>query len=129
MVSTVVSFSGSIVQLAPEVRRRTQPLDCLSTCRFEIHNGNILRLFHVKEEDEGMYTCTSENSVGKTEAFAMLQVHGKNSRNRAPGVRQGNPLVHLNHARVDRSMATVWCVFVSAHLCRSFSSSPARSLC
>lgn len=49
----------------------------LSTSRFEIHNGNILRLFRVKEEDEGTYTCTSENSVGKTEASAMLQVHGK----------------------------------------------------
>ncbi|MEQ2313289.1 hypothetical protein AMECASPLE_000278 [Ameca splendens] len=43
--------------------------------RFEIRNGNNLRLFHVKEQDEGTYTCTSENSVGKTEASAMLQVH------------------------------------------------------
>lgn len=45
--------------------------------RFEIRNGNGLRLFRVKEEDEGTYTCTSENSVGKTEASAMLQIHGK----------------------------------------------------
>ena len=45
--------------------------------RFEIRNGNSLRLFRVKEQDEGTYTCTSENSVGKTEASAMLQVHGK----------------------------------------------------
>lgn len=45
--------------------------------RFEIRNGNNLRLFRVKEQDEGMYTCTSENSVGKTEASAMLQVHGE----------------------------------------------------
>nr|XP_033486331.1 roundabout homolog 2 [Epinephelus lanceolatus] len=43
--------------------------------RFEIRNGNSLRLFRVKEQDEGTYTCTSENSVGKTEASAMLQVH------------------------------------------------------
>lgn len=43
--------------------------------RFEIRNGNNLRLFRVKEQDEGTYTCTSENSVGKTEASAMLQVH------------------------------------------------------
>lgn len=47
------------------------------TIRFEIHNGNSLRLFRVKELDEGTYTCTSENSVGKTEASAMLQVHGE----------------------------------------------------
>uniref|UniRef100_A0A8C6SSY0 Uncharacterized protein n=1 Tax=Neogobius melanostomus TaxID=47308 RepID=A0A8C6SSY0_9GOBI len=45
--------------------------------RFEIRNGNNLRLLRVKEQDEGTYTCTSENSVGKTEASAMLQVHGK----------------------------------------------------
>ncbi|KAK7905187.1 hypothetical protein WMY93_017794 [Mugilogobius chulae] len=43
--------------------------------RFEIRNGNNLRLFRVQEQDEGTYTCTSENSVGKTEASAMLQVH------------------------------------------------------
>ncbi|CAG08901.1 unnamed protein product, partial [Tetraodon nigroviridis] len=59
---------------APTVRWRREEGE-LPRGRFEIHNGNILRLFHVKEEDEGMYTCTSENSVGKTEASAMLQVH------------------------------------------------------
>ncbi|TNN01716.1 hypothetical protein fugu_011098 [Takifugu bimaculatus] len=59
---------------APTVRWRREEGE-LPRGRFEIHNGNILRLFHVKAEDEGMYTCTSENSVGKTEAFAMLQVH------------------------------------------------------
>lgn len=48
-----------------------------SLSRFEIRNGNNLRLFNVREQDEGTYTCTSENSVGKTEASAMLQVHGK----------------------------------------------------
>uniref|UniRef100_A0A3Q3WTC1 Roundabout, axon guidance receptor, homolog 3 (Drosophila) n=1 Tax=Mola mola TaxID=94237 RepID=A0A3Q3WTC1_MOLML len=59
---------------APTVRWRREEGE-LPRGRFEIHNGNSLRLFRVKELDEGTYTCTSENSVGKTEASAMLQVH------------------------------------------------------
>ena len=49
----------------------------LPTVRFEIRNDNSLRVVRVREEDEGTYTCMSENSVGKTEASAVLQVHGK----------------------------------------------------
>ncbi|XP_041850026.1 roundabout homolog 2-like isoform X2 [Melanotaenia boesemani] len=59
---------------SPTVRWRRDEGE-LPRGRFEIHNGNNLRLFRVKEQDEGTYTCTSENSVGKTEASAMLQVH------------------------------------------------------
>ncbi|KAM9801671.1 roundabout homolog 2 [Neosynchiropus ocellatus] len=59
---------------APTVRWRREDGE-LPRGRFEIRNGNSLRLFRVKEHDEGTYTCTSENSVGKTEASAMLQVH------------------------------------------------------
>ncbi|XP_068601861.1 roundabout homolog 2 [Brachionichthys hirsutus] len=59
---------------APTIRWRREEGE-LPRGRFEIRNGNSLRLFGVKEQDEGMYTCTSENSVGKTEASAMLQVH------------------------------------------------------
>ncbi|XP_034053795.1 roundabout homolog 2 isoform X1 [Gymnodraco acuticeps] len=58
----------------PTVRWRREEGE-LPRGRFEIRNGNGLRLFRVKEEDEGTYTCTSENSVGKTEASAMLQIH------------------------------------------------------
>ncbi|KAM6988285.1 LOW QUALITY PROTEIN: roundabout homolog 2 [Tautogolabrus adspersus] len=60
----------------PTVRWRREEGE-LPRGRFEIRNGNSLRLFRVKEQDEGTYICTSENSVGKTEASAMLQVHGK----------------------------------------------------
>ncbi|XP_047450926.1 roundabout homolog 2 isoform X1 [Mugil cephalus] len=59
---------------APTVRWRREEGE-LPRGRFEIRNGNSLRLLRVKEQDEGTYTCTSENSVGKTEASAMLQVH------------------------------------------------------
>uniref|UniRef100_A0A3Q2SUR2 Roundabout, axon guidance receptor, homolog 3 (Drosophila) n=1 Tax=Fundulus heteroclitus TaxID=8078 RepID=A0A3Q2SUR2_FUNHE len=59
---------------APTLRWRREEGE-LPRGRFEIRNGNNLRLFRVKEQDEGTYTCTSENSVGKTEASAMLQVH------------------------------------------------------
>lgn len=45
--------------------------------RFEIRSDNSLRLIRVRAEDEGTYTCVTENSVGKTEASAVLQVHGK----------------------------------------------------
>lgn len=48
--------------------------------RFEIHSDNSLRLVRVRAEDEGTYTCVTENSVGKTEASAVLQVHGKTLR-------------------------------------------------
>ncbi|XP_068572245.1 roundabout homolog 2 isoform X4 [Cebidichthys violaceus] len=58
----------------PTVRWRREEGE-LPRGRFEIRNGNSLHLFRVKEQDEGTYTCTSENSVGKTEASAMLQVH------------------------------------------------------
>uniref|UniRef100_A0A4W5QQY6 Roundabout, axon guidance receptor, homolog 3 (Drosophila) n=1 Tax=Hucho hucho TaxID=62062 RepID=A0A4W5QQY6_9TELE len=43
--------------------------------RFEIRSDNSLHLTRVRGEDEGTYTCMSENSVGKTEASATLQVH------------------------------------------------------
>ncbi|KAM3875130.1 roundabout homolog 2 [Diretmus argenteus] len=59
---------------APTVRWRREEGE-LPRGRFEIHNDNSLRLLRVREEDEGTYTCTSENSVGKTEASAILQVH------------------------------------------------------
>ncbi|KAL0182748.1 hypothetical protein M9458_022123, partial [Cirrhinus mrigala] len=44
---------------------------------FEIRADNSLRLTQVKAEDEGSYTCLSENSVGKAEASGTLQVHGE----------------------------------------------------
>ncbi|XP_078787176.1 roundabout homolog 3 isoform X4 [Oryzias latipes] len=43
--------------------------------RFEIRSDNSLRLTQVRAEDEGAYICSSENSVGKAEASATLQVH------------------------------------------------------
>ncbi|XP_060912012.1 roundabout homolog 3 isoform X3 [Labrus mixtus] len=43
--------------------------------RFEIRSDNSLRLTQVRGEDEGTYTCVSENSVGKAEASGTLQVH------------------------------------------------------
>uniref|UniRef100_A0A8C5N2K3 Roundabout, axon guidance receptor, homolog 3 (Drosophila) n=1 Tax=Gouania willdenowi TaxID=441366 RepID=A0A8C5N2K3_GOUWI len=43
--------------------------------RFDIRSDNNLRLSSVRAEDEGTYTCVSENSVGKAEASATLQVH------------------------------------------------------
>lgn len=45
--------------------------------RFEIRSDSSLRLTQVRGEDEGTYTCISENSVGKAEASGNLQVHGK----------------------------------------------------
>lgn len=48
----------------------------LRGCRFEIRSDHTLRLVKVREEDEGIYTCVTENSVGRTEASATLQVHG-----------------------------------------------------
>ena len=77
--------------------------------RFEIRNGNSLRLFRVKDQDEGTYTCTSENSVGKTEASAMLQVHGEET----------------HHAYWKQACTHTWCrcYFLSSALCVYISAS------
>ncbi|XP_062329315.1 roundabout homolog 2-like isoform X2 [Osmerus eperlanus] len=59
---------------APTVRWRREEGE-LPRGRFEIRSDNSLHVVRVREEDEGTYTCMSENSVGKTEASAILQVH------------------------------------------------------
>eukprot|EP00079_Xenopus_tropicalis_P027964 XP_012822435.1 PREDICTED: roundabout homolog 3 isoform X2 [Xenopus tropicalis] len=43
--------------------------------RYEILNDNTLRISRVSAEDEGTYTCITENSVGKSEASGSLGVH------------------------------------------------------
>ncbi|XP_053503638.1 roundabout homolog 2-like [Ictalurus furcatus] len=59
---------------APTIRWRREGGE-LPRARFEIRGDNTLRLVKVREEDEGTYTCVTENSVGRTEASATLQVH------------------------------------------------------
>uniref|UniRef100_A0AAQ5YHD0 Roundabout, axon guidance receptor, homolog 3 (Drosophila) n=1 Tax=Amphiprion ocellaris TaxID=80972 RepID=A0AAQ5YHD0_AMPOC len=58
----------------PTVRWRREEGE-LPRGRFEIRSDNSLRLTQVRAEDEGTYTCVSENSVGKAEASGTLQVH------------------------------------------------------
>ncbi|XP_031428047.1 roundabout homolog 3 isoform X2 [Clupea harengus] len=58
----------------PTVRWRKEEGD-LPRGRSEIRSDSSLRLTNVRAEDEGTYTCVSENSVGKTEATGILQVH------------------------------------------------------
>ncbi|XP_023265932.1 roundabout homolog 3 isoform X3 [Seriola lalandi dorsalis] len=58
----------------PTVRWRREEGE-LPRGRFEIRSDNSLRLTQVRAEDEGTYTCVSENSVGKAEASGILQVH------------------------------------------------------
>ncbi|KAJ8267099.1 hypothetical protein GJAV_G00138380 [Gymnothorax javanicus] len=53
--------------------------------RSEIRNDNTLRLTQVRAEDEGTYTCVSENSVGKAEASGTLQVRGSPLQRSASG--------------------------------------------
>ncbi|XP_062870679.1 roundabout homolog 3 [Trichomycterus rosablanca] len=59
---------------APTIRWRRDEGE-LPRGRFEIRSDNSLRLTQVRAEDEGTYTCVSENSVGKAEASGTLQVH------------------------------------------------------
>ncbi|XP_035390316.1 roundabout homolog 3 isoform X2 [Electrophorus electricus] len=59
---------------APTVRWRREE-DELPRGRFEIRSDSTLRVLKVRQEDEGTYTCATENSVGRTEASATLQVH------------------------------------------------------
>ncbi|XP_026075699.1 roundabout homolog 2-like isoform X2 [Carassius auratus] len=63
----------------PTIRWRKEEGE-LPRGRFEIRADNSLRLTQVKAEDEGSYTCLSENSVGKAEASGTLQVHVGPSR-------------------------------------------------
>uniref|UniRef100_A0A673ABP9 Roundabout, axon guidance receptor, homolog 3 (Drosophila) n=1 Tax=Sphaeramia orbicularis TaxID=375764 RepID=A0A673ABP9_9TELE len=58
----------------PTIRWRREEGE-LPRGRFEIRSDNSLRLTQVRAEDEGTYTCVSENSVGKAEASGSLQVH------------------------------------------------------
>ncbi|KAJ8378643.1 hypothetical protein AAFF_G00237670 [Aldrovandia affinis] len=58
---------------APTVRWRREEGE-LPRGRFEIRSDNSLHLSQVRAEDEGTYTCVSENSVGKAEASGTLQV-------------------------------------------------------
>uniref|UniRef100_A0AAQ4PRG9 Roundabout, axon guidance receptor, homolog 3 (Drosophila) n=1 Tax=Gasterosteus aculeatus aculeatus TaxID=481459 RepID=A0AAQ4PRG9_GASAC len=58
----------------PTVRWRREEGE-LARGRFEIRSDNSLRLTQVRGEDEGTYTCVSENSVGKAESSGTLQVH------------------------------------------------------
>ncbi|XP_066564137.1 roundabout homolog 3 isoform X2 [Amia ocellicauda] len=58
----------------PTVRWRREEGE-LPRGRYEIHSDNSLRITQVRAEDEGTYTCLSENSVGKAEASGSLQVH------------------------------------------------------
>ncbi|XP_076876579.1 roundabout homolog 3 isoform X2 [Brachyhypopomus gauderio] len=59
---------------APTVRWRREEGE-MPRGRSEIRSDNSLRLTQVRAEDEGTYTCVSENSVGKAEASGTLQVH------------------------------------------------------
>ncbi|XP_043937124.1 roundabout homolog 3 isoform X2 [Protopterus annectens] len=43
--------------------------------RYEVTSGNTLSITRVSAEDEGMYTCISENTIGKVEASGSLSVH------------------------------------------------------
>uniref|UniRef100_A0A4W4F3Q3 Roundabout, axon guidance receptor, homolog 3 (Drosophila) n=1 Tax=Electrophorus electricus TaxID=8005 RepID=A0A4W4F3Q3_ELEEL len=59
---------------APTIRWRREEGE-MPRGRSEIRSDNSLRLTQVRAEDEGTYTCVSENSVGKAEASGTLQVH------------------------------------------------------
>uniref|UniRef100_A0A3Q3FYG3 Roundabout, axon guidance receptor, homolog 3 (Drosophila) n=1 Tax=Kryptolebias marmoratus TaxID=37003 RepID=A0A3Q3FYG3_KRYMA len=58
----------------PTVRWRREEGE-LPRGRYKIRSDNSLRLTQVRAEDEGSYTCVSENSVGKAEASGTLHVH------------------------------------------------------
>ncbi|XP_053307991.1 roundabout homolog 3 [Spea bombifrons] len=59
---------------APTVRWRKEEGE-LPRGRYEIRNDNTLRITRVSAEDEGTYTCVTENRVGKSEASGSLGVH------------------------------------------------------
>uniref|UniRef100_A0A4W5NND4 Roundabout, axon guidance receptor, homolog 3 (Drosophila) n=1 Tax=Hucho hucho TaxID=62062 RepID=A0A4W5NND4_9TELE len=59
---------------APTIRWRREE-GVLPRGRSDIRSDHSLRLTQVRAEDEGTYTCVSENSVGKAEASGSLQVH------------------------------------------------------
>jgi len=95
------------------------------------------------------YTCTSENSVGKTEASAMLQVHGKkhimhiefedaciheyaqsSSQSKAVFTHKVK-LGHITTASTESLLPhdIQWAVFLYQSICESMLRGGARSLC
>ncbi|XP_056450813.1 roundabout homolog 3 [Gadus chalcogrammus] len=77
LADDTVDFSCEVYgDPTPTVRWRREEGE-LPRGRFEIRGDNSLRLSQVRAEDEGTYTCVSENAVGKAEVSGILQVHGK----------------------------------------------------
>uniref|UniRef100_A0A8C5FW10 Roundabout, axon guidance receptor, homolog 3 (Drosophila) n=1 Tax=Gadus morhua TaxID=8049 RepID=A0A8C5FW10_GADMO len=75
LADDTVDFSCEVYgDPTPTVRWRREEGE-LPRGRFEIRGDNSLRLSQVRAEDEGTYTCVSENAVGKAEVSGILQVH------------------------------------------------------
>ena len=48
------------------------------TGRISINNGHLLLISGVTTDDEGVYICEAQNSVGTISSSVSLAVHGKN---------------------------------------------------
>ncbi|KAL4681776.1 hypothetical protein H8959_007253 [Pygathrix nigripes] len=59
----------------PRLRWRKEDGELPTGSRYEIRSDHSLWIGHVSAEDEGMYTCVAENSVGRAEASGSLSVH------------------------------------------------------
>lgn len=58
-------------------RSKDDSANALEGTRFSIHANGSLEIHSVNEEDDGEYTCVTENSEGKLAITAMLEVKGK----------------------------------------------------
>lgn len=59
------------------IRSKDDSANALEGPRFSLHANGTLEIYSVKEEDDGDYTCVTENSEGKLAITAVLEVKGE----------------------------------------------------
>lgn len=59
------------------LRSKDDSADAVEGERFSIHENGSLDIHSVKAEDDGEYTCVTENSEGKLAITATLEVKGE----------------------------------------------------
>lgn len=59
------------------LRSKDVSANAVEGSRFLIHTNGSLEIHSLKGEDDGEYTCITENSEGKLAITAMLEVKGE----------------------------------------------------
>lgn len=66
-----------LVGYLPVFRSKDDSANAVEGARFSIYTNGSLEIDSVEGEDDGEYTCVTENSEGKLAITAMLKVKGE----------------------------------------------------